>query len=180
MEESEEQNAPVRPKRPSQIPSWVMLGFVIGAAFVLALPSSPPPPPVLTVHTPTPTPLPRVPETPSFNTIEAVFAEWGKYAVWDHDFTEVALWDPRTKDFSDCYEVFRSGSNYFFRSISRLTRPILTHGVTSESPLRFTETFQQHQEWENEKTAADWKAVVEAARESVGGSGPAPTPTPHP
>jgi hypothetical protein len=125
--------------RPSQIPSWMMLGFILGALFVLALPSRTPPPP------PAPAPVPVIepapPPTPQrLTTIEAVFAQWGRHAVWENDMTEVGLWDTATKEFSDCYEVIRSGDEYYFRSIPHLTRPVIAPVVSSDCPLQFTES----------------------------------------
>jgi hypothetical protein len=123
-----------------------MLGFLLGALFVLAWPrrkfSEPPAPaaPVLTAEPARPAPPPPAPR---LTTIEAVFAQWNRYAVWDNDITEVALWDSETKDFSDCYEVLRAGDAYYFRSIPRLTLPAIIPGPTVNCPLQFTETDEQ-------------------------------------
>jgi hypothetical protein len=123
-----------------------MLGFLLGALFVLAWPSrreTAPPPPSPIVAAPEPKPQAAAPR--SLTTIEAVFAEWDGYASWDNDITEVALWNSKTKDFSDCYEVLRSDNNYYFRSIPQLTRPVLTRGIKVNCPLEFTETEEQRQ-----------------------------------
>lgn len=133
------------PARLSRTPSWIMLGFVLGGVFVWLLPtpkrSVPPeekaPPKTVVVRH----------ERPSMTEIEAVFAEWGKYAVWDNDVTQVALWDRDKKAYAIFYEVLRSGETYYFRSISRLTRPVLDHGVQLNSPLLFTETQEMRSEW---------------------------------
>ena len=93
-----------------------------------------------------------------------MFAEWGKYAVWDNDLTEVALWSADTKSYSECYEVLRAGGTYFFRTIPHFTRPVLTHGVRTNSPLQFTETEAQRAEWLGEKRQETWRALSEAAR----------------
>ena len=69
-----------------------------------------------------------------------------------------------TGDYTDCFEVLRSGEGYYFRSISRLTRPVLTHGVRPDSPLRFTETEEQRQEWLGQKAQEDWHSLGEAMR----------------
>ena len=90
-------------------------------------------------------------------TIEAVFAEWDGYATWDNDLTEVALWNSKTKDFSDCFEVLRSGNAYYFRSIPHLTRPVLTRGVKVNCPLEFTETEEQRQERLKSEADELWK-----------------------
>jgi hypothetical protein len=168
-DEPEETNdgkpAPPPKAKPSLVPSWIMLGFVVGALFVLALPRSRPAPPRLEQSESTPVTIIKTP--PQITMIEAVFAEWGKYAVWDNDITEVALWSSETHAFSDCFEVLRSGGTYFFRSIPRLTRPVLTHGTREHSPLQFTETEAQRAEWLGEKRQETWKALSAAARENL-------------
>lgn len=166
---------PSKPK-PSQVPSWITLGFVLGALFVMALPRRGAPEDSAKLMQPEPaaTPAPKL-STPRLTTIEAVFAAWDRYAVWNNGTTEVALWNPETKAFSDFYEVARIGDNTYFRSIAGLTRPVLTHGVVSDSPLQFTETEGQRLEWLREVDKENFKAVSAAARESF----PAP-PAPEP
>jgi hypothetical protein len=165
------------PERPSQIPSWVTLGFVLGALFVLALPKHAPVAPPMPVVQEEPA-RPIVPaEPPKVTTIEAVFAAWDKYAVWSNDSTEVALWDPATKSFSECYEVVRNGNDYYFRSIPSLTRPVLTHGVVDNSPLVFTETSRQRSEWLDEVHKENWKALAEGAHDALA---PSQAPPPKP
>jgi hypothetical protein len=160
--------------KPTQTPSWVMLGFVVGVLFMLALPRHEPAPP------PAAAPAPSAPEpapVPApISTIDAVFAVWGKYARWDNDTTEVALWNSGAKDFSDCYEVLRSGDACFFRPIPRLTRPLLRHGVPDpeKSPLQFTETVAQQQEWQKEARDENWRAFSDALHASA----PKPKATP--
>ena len=133
---------PPSASRLSKTPSWVTLGFILGALFVWALPQvektvTPPAGRAVTVQ------LVR----PKFTDIEAVFAEWGHQAVWENDLTEVALWDVDKRSYSICYEVLRNGENFYFRSISRLTRPVLTHGLSGPAPLQFTETEAMRREW---------------------------------
>lgn len=155
------------PGKPSQVPSWVTLGFVLGALFVLALPKrAPDVPPTPVIEEARPLPL-RAAQPPRLTTIEAVFASWDKYAVWSNDTTEVALWDPATKSFSDCYAVVRNGSDYYFRSIPGLTRPVLTHGVVENSPLQFTETARQREAWLDEVRKENWKALAEGTRDAL-------------
>jgi hypothetical protein len=162
----EETESPPRPSKPSQIPSWVMLGFILGALFVVALPrrapveAPPGPAENAAVKAAKPAPAPRI------TTIEAVFAAWDKYAVWSDNTTQVALWNADTMSYSDCYEVLRTDDGDYFRSISKLTRPILTHGVVEESPLQFTESPRQRQEWLREVDSENLKALSEAARQS--------------
>jgi hypothetical protein len=165
----EDTPSPPAKVKPSQVPSWVTLGFLLGALFVLALPrrAAVDAGPRLAgdgaaLKPAKPAPAPRI------TTIEAVFDAWDKYAVWSDDTTEVALWDPDTMSYSDCYEVLRTGGKYYFRSISRLTRPVLTHGVVDESPLQFTETMRQREEWLSAVDRENLKALSEAAHQSFG------------
>jgi hypothetical protein len=149
IEEEEEERPESDGTKPSQVPSWVMLGFVIGALCVMALPKKAPeeasPPAAREDVRPSPNPI-----AVEISTVEAVFEEWGKYASWADDTTEIALWNAQTRDFSDCYEVRRAGGNTYFRTIPSLTRPVLAHGVPAGSPLEFTETVQQRQQWLSE------------------------------
>jgi len=163
----DEAEAAPPPKKPSQVPSWVTLGFVLGALFVLALPRRGEEP---VARPPADAPVqapPKPPAAPRMTTIEAVFSAWEKYAVWSNDTTEVALWSPEAMSYSECYEVLRTPAGYFFRSIPRLTRPVLTHGVVNESPLQFTETVRQRQEWLGEVDRENLKALSEAARQAL-------------
>ena len=163
--EEDKADDPASPPTPKPSPtlSWAMLGFAIGALFILTLPrrhaetAAPAPPPP-----PPPRPAVQILTPPRITTIEAVFSAWGHYAVWDDDLTEVALWNSQTNSFADCFEVLRSGGNVFFRSIPHLTRPLLTHGVPPNSPLAFTETAEQRAEWLGQKTQEEWKAFGQA------------------
>ena len=154
-------------RKPSQIPSWVTLGFVLGALFVLALPHraavEPSPTPAADPIAPRPA---KPPGPPRITTIEAVFAAWDKFAAWSNDTTEVALWNTDTMSYSDCFEVLKTADGYYFRSIPRLTRPVLTHGVVDESPLQFTETVRQREEWQGDVDRENLKALSEAAHQS--------------
>ena len=136
------------PPKLSKAPSWVTLGFIFGALFVWALPrqekkSAMGP----TTATETVASAPSAP--PKLTTIEAVFAEWGRLAVWSAETTEVALWDGASGSYSEFYEGKRSGGALYFRSIPRLTRPVIRHGTPPppECPLQFTETAEQYREW---------------------------------
>ena len=140
---------PLSTAKLSKTPSWIMLGFVLGALFVIALPplgkkSTPPAGPPRKVEF-----VNRAPREPQpLMMIEAVFAEWGHHAVWSEGTTEVALWNIEQKAFTDFYEVRRFGGTFYFRTITGLTRRILTHGVPrAKSPLQFTETEEQYREW---------------------------------
>lgn len=151
----DEEDTPKPPRRPSpsqlsRTPSWIMLGFILGVLFVLALPRREPPPrPVVAAPTPPP---PRRTEPPQLTTVETLFAQWSRYAVWDNDVTQIALWDPAVGAFSDYYEVRRIDGHAYFRSIPRLTNRIIRHGPQPPSacPIRFTETEGQYREWRDE------------------------------
>jgi hypothetical protein len=180
----EEDPKPPSPSQLSKIPSWISLGFVLGALFVWALPE--PEPVAPEPATPAETEMearPTVRTGPApLSDIEVVFAEWGRHAIWEHDLSEVALWDTETKAFSRYYEVLRTGENYYFRTIDRLTRPILTHGVKVDGPLMYTETEAMRAEWLQEKRQEDWNLIrasnplrpTQPDRVLV----PPPTPTP--
>ncbi len=121
--------------RLSKTPSWIMLGFALGALFVWALPvrvKTPPPP------APLPAPPPLILRPHFLTEVEAVFAQWGQHAVWDNDTTEIALWNADAKAFTDTFEVLRVGDRLYFRSLPQLTRPVIRRGVESKSPLQFT------------------------------------------
>ena len=163
------------PRKPSQVPSWVTLGFVLGALFVLALPRRAAVEPAPRPPGDAPAQAPSKPPPPArVTTIVAVFAAWDKYAVWSNDTTEVALWSPETMSYSECYEVLKTPAGYFFRSIPKLTRQVLTHGVVDESPLQFTETARQRQEWLSEVDKENLKALSEAARQALPLAAPEP------
>lgn len=133
---------PPSASRLSKTPSWVMLGFGLGALFVWALPHAE------KIAAPARTQTVSVQlERPKLTDIEAVFAAWSQFAVWENDLTEVALWDTERKAYSIYYEVLRNGDALYFRSIPRLTRPVLTHGLHGPMPLQFTETEALRREW---------------------------------
>jgi len=153
-ESASEKDYPLTPAKLSKTPSWIMLGFILGALFVWMLPRDPEPAaaPEATRRA-APAEPPRTALT-TLTTIEAVFEAWGQHAVWDNDLTEVALWNSATKSFSECYEVRRTRDAYYFRSIPKLTRLVIRHGKPlPDSPLQFTETEEQYREWkENGRT----------------------------
>lgn len=178
MDESEPR--PPSPSQLSKIPSWISLGFVLGALFVWALPEpeveAPAPPPAAEPPPSMPAPVRRGPA--SLSDIEAVFAVWGHHAIWYNDLSEVALWDTETKAYSRYYEVLRSGDRNYFRTIDRLTRPILTHGVLVESPLQYTETEAMRNEWLRERREEDWKMIKDSnpLRPALRTEAPVPPP----
>jgi hypothetical protein len=162
---SGESAVPARGTKPSLAPSWFMLGIVLGALFMWALPRHESSPPVMTESPAVSVREPASP--PRLTVIEDVFAEWSRYAVWENDLTEVALWNSGKKSFSDYYEVLRSGENYYIRTLPRLTRPILIHGVNPNSPLQFTETQAQLEEWRRDRNQLTFRALSEAAQQNI-------------
>jgi hypothetical protein len=134
-------------KQLSKTPSWVMLGFLLGAAFVWCLPRKEPPTRTILVSSEPRKPIPT--SVPQISTIEAVFAEWGHLAVWDGDVTQVAQWDTATSAFDLYFEVRRADGAYYFRTLPVLTNRLLRHGKEPPPacPLRFTETEAQYREW---------------------------------
>jgi hypothetical protein len=149
--ESPRRRYPAGTGKLSKTPSWVMLGFVLGAVTVASLPpwrkEKPAPaamaakePPVVKRETPK--------EPPRISTIEAVFDEWKAYAVWDFNTTEVALWNSETKEYSDYFEVLRYADRHYFRSLPVLTRRVIARGPELPNcPLKFTETEEQYRIW---------------------------------
>jgi hypothetical protein len=158
-------NPDPRPPSPSQLsktPSWISLGFILGVLFIWFLPKPPPEVIEVPVKDETPAPLVATRSSPDFTKIEAVFAMWDRYAVWDNNLTEVALWDIESKQYSHFYEIRRANDNYYYRSITLLTRPVLTHGVDTNAPLLFTEPDLKRQEWLQQRDAETWKAIADS------------------
>jgi|UniRef100_UPI004049F532 hypothetical protein len=158
---------PAAPKPPSlsqlsKTPSWISIGFLLGALFVWLLPSPEPIVIEVPVKSEVVPPLVATRTQPDFSELEAVFALWNKPAVWANDLTEVALWDIEAKQYSRFYEVRRSGEQFYYRSIFRLTRPILTHGVEANAPLLFTEPDARRQEWLQQHDETNWKAITDS------------------
>lgn len=135
--------------RMSKTPSWILLGFLLGALFVYAwMRHDKAAPAKVTVQMLPPAPSTKAKEPTRLSTIEAVFAVWGEYAKWSDDITEVALWNSQDKAFTEFYEVRRWSGTYYFRSIPALTRRTIRHGkFLPDSPLQFTETEEQYREW---------------------------------
>ncbi len=167
MDDESDEPRPPRREQLSKVPSWIMLGFVLGAACVLAWPRKADVRPTLTVApavvrqaAPEPAHPPTLEHAMFF---ESVFAEWSKYAVWEDELTEVAFLSADTKSFSEHYEVFRSGDRYYFRSISQFTRPVLTHGdVPNNSPLQFTEPQAARDQWLRENSSESFRKFLGA------------------
>ena len=107
--------------KPSQAPSWVILGFVLGALCVFAfprterpVPTAPVPPAAEIEHATI-----RAQPISRFQAVEAVFTEWATYASWDADTTEISVYDPDLKKYAECYEVLRHGDDLYLPIRSR-------------------------------------------------------------
>ena len=168
----DENARPLRRAKPSMAPSWAMLGFVLGALFVLALPR--PAPPAAPLLPPVPPPVAPPLTLARLSLVENVFAEWSDSAIWANDITEVAMWNGDNKSYSDFYEVMRSGGSFYFRSIPRLTRPVLTHDVKPNAPFQFTETQARRDEWLKERNQLTFRALAEAAQKNIPAPGAKP------
>lgn len=175
----------------SKTPSWVMVGFVLGVLAVLGfqrereatpsakraveetpkVPAEVPPPSAEPARS-----ITSLAERPSLAVIEAVFAQWGGYALWENDVTEVALWNSVTNDFTDYFEVLRAPSGLYFRSISRLTRPWTDARPPRESPLRFTEPYEQRRARLEGRLAPGDPVSGPTGPWKQGGAAPAPPP----
>jgi hypothetical protein len=136
----------------SKTPSWIMVGFVVGCVFAYAVDqeierrrSTPAP-----LSRPDPTPahsVPAPPRTPaahlSLHEIEAIFEKFADRAVWENDLTQVAVWNPQAQKFSDFVEVVRSGEYFAYRTLTRLTRPLISNEPEAGVLMLFTETDAQ-------------------------------------
>jgi len=146
MDDDEQRPAkkyPISIAKLSKTPSWIMLGFVLGALFVIALPPMGGDKPAAEPAKPVEPPKVAMPPEPTqLTTIEAVFEDprWKEFTFWSNDTTEVALWNHDAKQFSDFYEVRRFGGVNYYRSIPSLTRPIVKNmkALPDDCPLRFT------------------------------------------
>lgn len=142
---SEYSDSPSLRAQPSKVPSWILLGFIIGGVFVLLLRReyirSDPPAMAETVRPVPAAPalqaVERKPES-SLATIEAVWESWGHHAIWEGETTQVALWNVERASFSDFFEVVRFGDHVYFRGLTRLTRPVVDRGLGIQCPLQFT------------------------------------------
>lgn len=139
-------NADSGRERLSKVPSWIMLGCIIGAIVALTVKQQidardaqrVAAANALVKPTPTPTPTPP-PHRASLYEYEDIFDRWEERAVWWHDLTQVAFWNPTTNQYSEYVEVLRNGDDYYFRTIPKLTWPLIDVGVAPDQPLRFAE-----------------------------------------
>jgi hypothetical protein len=144
-------------EKPSQIPSWIMVGFVIGALTMWAFQSGGSvelgeeverveaeipeveEPEVLEGGS---NPMARE-DQPSIEVVAALFDQFREYAFWSNGRTEIGVWNGKTLSFSDRFEVLEQGGQMYFRPISNLSRLPLEGYGPDASPLMFTETAEQ-------------------------------------
>ena len=151
IDDDEDEVENVNRKSLSAVPSWLMVGFVIGVVTMWLFRSSPPelqpelaptPPTVAAVaaaEVVEPTTLARS----SVALAEALFETYRDWVFWNEDKTQIALWNSEAMAFSDHFEVIRTLEGDYFRSISEFTRlPLPGYGPPS-SPVLFTETLEQ-------------------------------------
>ena len=134
----------------SQAPSWVLLGFVIGAVFVFLLrrqylveemqrePAAAVAEASASGGSSPDSPTAARAGEPTAAAFDAVWRAWGHHAVWLDDTTQVALWNAQTGDYSDAFEVVRRGDEFYFRPLPGLTRPMVERGLGLGVPLQFT------------------------------------------
>jgi hypothetical protein len=146
------------------IPVWLTIGFAVGLGFAwLYLREDRPAPAVTTRVAASPTAGSAGPDSPvdagTLASVERFFQRWGGYAVWTDEVAEFAVWNLRRHGYTDFYEVRHVRGRYYFRTIPRLSRPIIDHGVRSRIPLQFTETQDMRDEFY--RTHPDYDASKE-------------------
>ncbi len=158
-------------EKASKIPSWIMVGFTLGALTFYtvsdylrpakkdtpppALPESAPATPAAPAqNTDTPAPKPDDEQINLFS-MDAVFRKWAVNAQWEYNTAQVVFWSPADKKYSVPVEVLRYGSEgdweYYYRPIEKITRPLVRAPAYSDVPVLFTEneaTTQRRKEQE--------------------------------
>lgn len=150
---------PIDRRKPSTIPSWVMIGFVVGVLVMLGFRADWGRDNTETAGAPEEASAPIATEAPatvateandlamndrpSFSVVEALFEQYREYAFWERDRTEIAVWNTRALGFTDYFEVLRTDTGTYFRSIPELTRLPLENYAPPDCPLLFTETAPQ-------------------------------------
>jgi hypothetical protein len=160
----------------SKVPSWIMLGVVLGGIGFYGVQSffdeqrgkkqrqkappaasTPALPPARDASGGKPSATAKNDPHMSLFAIDAVFRAHGASAVWEHDLTEIVLWNPATQSYSTGVEVLRNGDTYYYRLLDRLTRPVLTEGVDPNAPIRLTEP-ASYQERRRQQRQDTWRS----------------------
>ncbi len=150
---SDAESAPA--SKPSQVPSWIMVGFVVGALAMWLFESGEkasesetvveavaPAPAEPTTAEPLDNPL-NMGGKPSIEVVQDLFAGLRDWAFWTDDRTEFAVWNSTTLSFSDHFEVIRGPDADYFRAIPAFSRLPLNGYGPENSPILFTETAEQ-------------------------------------
>lgn len=144
----------------SQVPSWVLVGFLVGVVTMWFFYRShresavSAEPEASAVSDPAATPAAKagadqpanplaVPGKPSLVRVEALFDTFRDWAFWTDHRTEIAVWNSSTASFSDHFEVLRTEDGDFFRSIPGFTRLPLEGYGPPNCPVQFSETVEQ-------------------------------------
>ncbi len=159
-----------KPRAPqlSKTPSWVMLGFILGGLFVYTVQRQtqreprprtaatvPAAPNSISVAKPEPDRRPQPGELRQpLYAVEDVFETYKDHALWEFDTTQVAIFNPETNSCTDYVEVLRDGDKYYFRTLSRLTRPLIDRGLGPHAPIVFTEPESMREERRLQGTVA--------------------------
>lgn len=143
----------------SQVPSWIMLGFVVGVITMWLFRSAPDP-----VAVPVAAPAAAEAEVEeeadaiageraapaggalSMEIVAALWDEYRAYAFWNEDKTQIAVWNSEQLGFTDRYEVLRTLEADYFRPIETFTRLTLPGYGPENSPILYTETAEQRAE----------------------------------
>lgn len=141
-------------KNLSQVPSWIMLGFVVGVVTMWLFRSPPTPPPAPDDSSAPVAAEPAEPpsnpialeESASLVIVEALWEEHRHWAFWNEDKTQIAVWNSSTLGFTDRFEVIRTAEADYFRSITAFSRLTLPGWGPENSPILFTETAEQRAE----------------------------------
>lgn len=141
----------------SDVPFVLTAGFAVGLGLGWLMFHPAP------VKAPPPSPVGPKPEVHSdlrkdagtLTDVERIFQRWGGYAVWENDTTEIALWSMQNQRHDDYYEVRRIGGEFYFRTLARLTRPVIDHGERARRPVAFTETQVMHDDYHREHPGYD-------------------------
>ena len=132
---------------PTWLATGLFLGCLMGWCLFRTAPAAAP-----RVAVARPAPAPAVPATLStLAEVENLFRLWGGYAVWEDDLTEIIVLRVQLgRLHPEYFQVVRVGRGFYFRTLSRLTRPLIDHGELARCPLAFTEPQWMHEQYYRE------------------------------